>query len=77
MRVHTRLIQDDHAPRFDRNFNNLDSEYKRQVLDFLSGAIELNDYTPAGELELLMEVKIFQLLEGCIFVECCDDYLWL
>lgn len=33
--------------------DNLDTEYKRQVLDFLSGAFDWDDYTPAGELELV------------------------
>lgn len=33
--------------------DNLDTAYKREVLDFLSGAFQWDDYTPAGELELV------------------------
>jgi type III restriction enzyme len=33
--------------------DNLDTAYKRKVLAFLSGAFQWDDYTPAGELELV------------------------
>lgn len=33
--------------------DNLDTAYKREVLNFLSGAFQWDDYTPAGELELV------------------------
>ncbi|MCA8927008.1 MAG: DEAD/DEAH box helicase family protein [Alphaproteobacteria bacterium] len=33
--------------------DNLDTAYKREVLTFLSGAFQWDDYTPAGELELV------------------------
>jgi type III restriction enzyme len=33
--------------------DNLDTAYKREVLSFLSGAFQWDDYTPAGELELV------------------------
>ncbi len=35
--------------------DNLDTDYKREVLSFLSSAFSWDDYTPAGELELVME----------------------
>ncbi len=35
--------------------DNLDTDYKRDVLSFLSGSFAWDDYTPAGELELVME----------------------
>lgn len=35
------------------HLDNLDTAYKREVLDFLSGAFQWDDYTPAGELELV------------------------
>ena len=33
--------------------DNLDTAYKREVITFLSGASDSDDYTPAGELELV------------------------
>ncbi|MCY4645675.1 MAG: DEAD/DEAH box helicase family protein [Gammaproteobacteria bacterium] len=35
--------------------DNLDTDYKREVLSFLSGNFAWDDYTPAGELELVVE----------------------
>lgn len=37
------------------HLDNLDTEYKREVLSFLSSSFAWDDYTPAGELELVME----------------------
>ncbi len=35
--------------------DNLDTDYNREVLSFLSGNFAWDDYTPAGELELVVE----------------------
>ncbi|MCY3933737.1 MAG: DEAD/DEAH box helicase family protein [Acidobacteria bacterium] len=37
------------------HLDNLDTAYKREVLSFLSSSFAWDDYTPAGELELVME----------------------
>ena len=37
------------------HLDNLDTEYKREVLSFLSSSFAWDDYTPAGELELVIE----------------------
>ena len=37
------------------HLDNLDTDYKRDVLSFLSSSFAWDDHTPAGELELVME----------------------
>ena len=37
------------------HLDNLDTAYKREVLSFLSSNFAWDDYTPAGELELVAE----------------------
>ena len=37
------------------DLDNLDTAYKRDVLSFLSSSFAWDDFTPAGELELLTD----------------------